>query len=123
MHIAVGYEAPRIAGFDRTEPQRDVRRLRCQHIRNVRSLHVLVVKCRCVQYGETARIVRTIDIQGQTGPIAHGDPEIPLFDHVHTPTSAPNATRRWECDSTRGAGGLTNYAANGTQQADCLTSV
>jgi hypothetical protein len=82
MDIAVGNETSCIAGFERTEPERDIRRLRSQHVGHVRALHVFVVQGGCVKHRVRSGSFRPIHIQGEMDSVPHPDPQVALFNHA-----------------------------------------
>ena len=81
VYVAVCNEAPRVAGLYGTKPERRVRRLRRQYVRDIGPLNVLVMQGRGVKYGILARLVWSIDVHRQPRAISHGDTDVPLLDH------------------------------------------
>src|ERR1700754_4339589 len=82
MNVAIGDKATRITRLYRTEPERRVRRLRRQYVRDVGALNILVVQGGGIEHGVLARLVRTIDVHRQPRAIPHRDADIPLLDHL-----------------------------------------
>src|SRR4029077_17941915 len=84
MDIAVADEAPRVARLYRTEPERCVRRLRRQDVRDVGPLDVLVVQRGRVEHRVLAWCIGAIDVDRKPGTVPHGDADVPFLDHRFT---------------------------------------
>jgi len=82
MNVAVGDEPARITGFDWPEPQWCMRRLRRQHVGNVRALDVLVVQGAGVEDRIFAGSRGTIDIDGELGAVAHRHRDIAFLNQL-----------------------------------------
>src|SRR5947209_3418248 len=94
MNVAVGDEASRVAGLDGAEPERRMRRLRWQDIRDVRTLDVLVVQRRRVQHWVFAWRIRAVNVDGQPRAVPHGNVNVPFLDHRSSPPVFRGADRR-----------------------------
>jgi hypothetical protein len=62
---------------------------------HVGALQVLVVHGSCIENGEWTLALWSIDVECDTNPIPHGDPNVAFFDHRQPsrPFSRPNRGR------------------------------